>query len=72
MKLITKYHAAANLGITIVMLWNWIRSQPIIESMHQGGKKNRVTILYQKPIFKERLVELFIEARKIRHKITRH
>lgn len=71
MELITKYRTAANLGITTAMLRDWIRSQPTIESMHQGGRKNRVTVPCQEPILEERLVELFAEARKVGRKITR-
>lgn len=72
MELITKYRAAANLGITTAILRDWIRSQPTIESMHQGGRKNRVTFPCQEPILEKRLVELFTEARKVGRKIYGH
>lgn len=38
-------------------------------TMHQRGWKNQIAISCQEPIFKKRLIELFIEAKKAKDKI---
>ena len=49
-ELISKYKAAANLGITTAMLRDWIKSQSTIETMSRGVRKNRISSVGQQPV----------------------
>lgn len=62
-KLISKYAAAANLGITTAMLRNWIQMKARIESLPKGTRKESGGGPCQEPELEKRLLELFKEAR---------
>lgn len=53
------------------MFQNWMKSESVIESMHQKVQKNQTAVNCQEPIFEEHLVKLFTKAQKARRKITR-
>jgi hypothetical protein len=62
-KLISKYAAAANLGITTAMLRKWIQTKARIESLPKGKRKESGGGPCQEPELEERLLQLFKESR---------
>lgn len=70
LELISKYSAAANLGITTAMLRDWMKAQTTIEATRWETRKNWAATTCQEPVLEERLVELFTEAGKAGRKIT--
>lgn len=53
------------------MLQDWIKSEPVIETLKRGVRKNCVAVPCQEPVLEERLVKLSTEARKAGRKIIR-
>ena len=71
LKLIRKYAAAKDLGITTAMLRQWIKNKLDSEGQSRGKRKDRKAIsLCQEPELQERLLGLFTKARDAGRKIT--
>ena len=72
MKLISKYAAANNLGITTTMLRKWIESSSSIAAQPKGKRKDSKAMgVCKEPELERRLLELFMEARNTGRKINK-
>ena len=71
LKIISRYAAAQNLGITTKMLRDWIKKQQDIMALSGGTRKNRTHSDYQEPEMEVQLLEMFKTARKAGRKINR-
>ena len=71
LKLISKYAAAANLGITTAMLRQWIKTKMHIETLSKGRRKESGGDPCQEPELEKSLLELFKEARLAGRKINK-
>lgn len=70
-KLISKRAAAKDLGITPAMLRQWLKDKSEIEKSTKGTRKIRtINVACQEPELEDRLMKMFVEARKIDRKIT--
>ena len=71
-RLISKYAAAKDLGITPAMLWDWLKQRHNIELMTRGTRKFRVNNnTCQEPEMEACLTTLFNEVRKVGRKINK-
>lgn len=72
LKLISKYEASKNLGITTAMLRTWMRSTSVIEDMSTGVRKHRsLNVACQEPEMERQLIESFKERRSAGMKIDK-